>query len=122
NPIYGQRVEVDVQNEASTKTLWKRDGAHLRVLNVRETLGHPPDLFGEDAAESGQDIGLGGRYAAKLKGETQDPLTHRRARQDSIGDVRGRVAHPPRAATGTQTALLAREGDEDVVPAAMTRT
>jgi hypothetical protein len=104
--IYGQRVEVDVQIEASTKSLRKRDGACLRALDVRETLGRARDLFCEDAAEDGQYIGLGGRYASKFEGKAQDPLTHGRVGQDSIGDACRLVAHPPRAAAWADAALF----------------
>jgi hypothetical protein len=67
--------------------------------------------------DASHDAGLGGRYAAKLEGKAQDPLTHGRIGQDAIGNACRFVAHAPRAAARTKAALLAREGDENVVAA-----
>ena len=77
--VHGQRVKVNVQIEAPAEALRKRDGACLGAHDARKTLGRARDLFGEDAAHGGQDIGLRRRQAAKLEGETQDPVAHIRS-------------------------------------------
>ncbi len=112
-------MKVDVKVEAPTKSLRKGDGSRLCTGDAREALGGTCDLLGEDEAQRREDVRLGRRKPAQLEGQAHHPLANRGAGQDSIGDVRGLVAHSPRAAARTQAALLAREADEDVVSAAV---
>jgi hypothetical protein len=103
-------MEVDVKIEAATEALRKGDGACLRVRDGCEALRGARDLFGEDAADGGQDIGLRRRRATELEGRQQDPLADGRVGQDATGDVRGLVVHPPASAARAEPAILAAAG------------
>jgi hypothetical protein len=47
-----------VEIQASTKTLWKRDGSRLRARDAREALRRARNLFPEDAPQRREDVGL----------------------------------------------------------------
>jgi hypothetical protein len=49
--------------------------------------------------------------------KSQDSLPHRQAAEDLVGKVPCQVRHAPFAARRTEVTALAREGDEDLVPA-----
>lgn len=72
--IHGEQVEVNVKVEAASESLRKRDRSGRGAVHAREALGHPRDLAGEDAAEGGQNVRLGGREAAEFEGERENPL------------------------------------------------
>ncbi len=65
--VGGQRVEVDVEVQAASESLREGHRARLGPAHAREALGGARDLFGEDAAHCGQDVGLQCGEAAELE-------------------------------------------------------
>jgi hypothetical protein len=55
---------------------------------------------------------IAGEQEAQRKGNTQHPLTHRHRGQHLIDQQRRTLHHAPGAATGTEAAALAAEGDQ----------
>jgi len=90
-------------------------------------LGHPQrscpfslpakDLVDEDVGQRGEGIG---RDASKnrLRTARSSPTAHRDVRHDVIGQVRRGVAHP-RQPHGDKCTLLARQRDQQLLPAAL---
>ena len=86
-------------------------------MHTREAPGGARDLFGEDAAHCGQDVGLQCGEAAELEGQGHHPLADGDIGEDAVGDGRRLVAHATCPATRAESALLTRKGHEDVMPA-----
>ena len=79
--VHGQCVKMDMEIEATAEASRKRDSAGLGASDADGAPRRARDLLGEDAADCGQDAGLGRREAAQFKGERQDPLTNGRIGQ-----------------------------------------
>ena len=115
--VGGERVEVDVEIQAAPESLREGHRARLGPAHAREALGGARDLFGEDAAHCGQDVGLQCGEAAELEGQGHHPLANGDIGEDAVGDGRRLVAHATCPAARAESALLTRKGHEDVVPA-----
>ena len=71
----------------------------------------------EQAQSSTLKFGVAVQEVAQALRHRQDPLPHRQARQDVIGEMGRRRHHAPGVARGADAPALARERDQEVVPA-----
>ena len=116
-----QRVKVHVQIERRAESLRHGDGARTTVGDAlapgaaAKPAQHSADIHGANVAAQ---VTIEGRQEAHREWERQHPLTdRRRGRQDAVDEMRGGVGHATTATRRTDTAPLARKGDQGVLAA-----
>jgi hypothetical protein len=108
--VSGERVQVRVKVERTTKQLGTGDRARAPAGNAGEPLRQPLDLFREDAVHGAEHRGLARHEKPQLPGQGEYPLPDGYVGQDPIDHLYCLVAHPARAATWTERPVLAGEG------------
>jgi hypothetical protein len=110
-----ERVEVNVEIEATPKALDRGDGAGLRIGDPgapRATsveAAKRPRVHGEDLAT---ELVVPCEQIPQAKRQAQHPLAHRHGGEDVVDEMRRPLGHPPPAAARTYRARFARERDE----------
>ena len=101
-----------------------RHGARVRRLVVCTLRPRPVvmrERLGVQAAERGEHGGLRRRERRELEGERQHVLSKRRRRKNAVHQMRSLRRHAPPRAARTQSTILARERDQQIVPARLAR-
>ena len=88
-------------------------GARTRAVRAQAWLHRAQ----EQAQSSTLKFGIAVQEVAQALGHRQDPLPHRQAWQDVIGEMGRRRHHAPGVARWADASALARERDQEVVPA-----
>ena len=110
-------VKMDVEVQTSTKALNEGYGSAFGLRATLARARRAEDLFHEDRRQRGEHVGAERREPAKRERERQYPLSNGNVRNHSIGEMRGLVAHAPRAATRAESASLTRECNQQIVAA-----
>lgn len=119
--VQHERVEVDVQVEGAAEALHADDGPRAAVRDAVPVAG--PTAQGvqhggdEEGAQIPAQLPVERHREAQRERQREHPLAHGDARQHAIEKVRRGVRHAPAAAGRADAAPLARERDEQVVPA-----
>ncbi len=113
-----QRVEVDVEVERIAEALHEGDGAAVPTRDRPLPPGAAPQRaehgLHEDREHVAHERRVVGKPVAQCEGQREHPLAHGDLGQHAIGQMCGGVGHPAAAARGTETAALAREGDDAI--------
>jgi hypothetical protein len=121
--IEGAGVQMHMEVEARAEPLHERDGARVKLAGqtalLRGALVVARELVGVDARERPKHVRLGRGQQRQLEGERQDELPNGHRGQHAVHQVRRLRRHAPTRAARAETAILARERDEQVVLAPM---
>lgn len=121
NPIDGQHVQVQIQIQSRTETLYEGHGAALRIRQGVALAGpanqRAKNSSGENAENIADQPGIVGQAVAQRPRKRQYPLPDGDQRKYTVDEMGGRIGHPT-ATTGIAKApLLTRERDDTVQPA-----